>query len=461
MRKLSKSQFIYVCIISISTLLLVFSTAITAIGKSPFNKSFSNSTYIGPFDMTGLTTKEAQEKLELNLSELYSIFDVSLIYQDLTIKLPVELVDYDVISTLENAASGGENPIHTTVSAKGLKTILNQQLASVPLSDSSIKAIASGIEKKLESGFMPINIFLIDYVNASDLQETQFANATISMSNPSKAVLDLIEKLDSIRIESNSTFSMLEFLTASGNGLLNDEELTQVASVLYATVLQTNFQIEQRTISSRLPQVIQPGFEAAINKDLGLDFVFTNPNRTAYTVNISYQNSTLQTSLTGIELLYSYEPFVGTIEEYEPRTVRRFSSFVPVGQVKVESEGTKGVDVELLRTISHDGSIIHEETISTDFYAPLPKIEVHPLVEQAATSDANQSDANSSGAENNGTEQNVRKNEPTPEIPSNLDSETSVKDDKPKQPAKSNGQSKPNNKNDNEVEYDKGGNVIK
>lgn len=462
MKRLSKSQFIYLCIISICTLLLMFSTGITAIGKSPFSKGFSESTYIGPFDMTGLKNKQAQEKLELNLSELYSTIDVNLTFQDLTIKLPAEIVDYDVIATLENADSGEENPILTTVSVDGLKTILNQQLSTVQFSESSVRSIASGIEKKLESGFMPLHVFITDYMDASDLVETQFANATSSMNVPSKAVLDFITKLDSVRIDPLSTFSILNFINESGDGLLNDEELTQVASVLYATVLQTNFQVEERTNGSELPKFIQPGFEAAINKNLGLDFVFTNPNRTAYTLNVSYQNNTLQTSLTGIELLYSYEPFVGTFDEYEPRIVRRFSSFVPVGQVNVESEGRNGVDVELLRTITYLGSFIQEEMISSDFYAPLPKIELHPLIE-SSTADSNQSTTDSSQEENNGSESESQSNgnEPTTSTPTTSGSEVTDKEMKPKAPNSIEENTNPTDKDGNEIKYDKGGNIIK
>ena len=78
-------------------------------------------------------------------------------------------------------------------------------------------------------------------------------------------------------------------------------------------------------------------------------------------------------------LLYSYSPFVEQIESYEPKTVQQFSAFVPDGQVRVADEGRKGMEVDVHRTISYEGSVVVDEMISSDFYAPLPKIELHPL----------------------------------------------------------------------------------
>ena len=65
-------------------------------------------------------------------------------------------------------------------------------------------------------------------------------------------------------------------------GVVSDEELTVLASVLYSTILQTNFVIDERNIGSMLAPLAEPGFEAAINAQLGLDFMFTNPNKTTF-----------------------------------------------------------------------------------------------------------------------------------------------------------------------------------
>ena len=78
-------------------------------------------------------------------------------------------------------------------------------------------------------------------------------------------------------------------------------------------------------------------------------------------------------------LLYSYQPYIDQIQSYEQKTVKQFSAFVPNGQIRIADEGRKGMEVDVHRTISYEGAVVVDEMIASDFYAPLPKIEIHPL----------------------------------------------------------------------------------
>ena len=96
------------------------------------------------------------------------------------------------------------------------------------------------------------------------------------------------------------------------------------------------------------------------------------------------------------------------------------------------------MEVEVHRTISYEGSVVVEEMISSDFYAPLPKIELHPLKKDSQQTSGNSNEGTVDSQDNqnsadsqDGLESNVDKD------PSQLKEE-----------------------DEKEVQYDKGGNII-
>ncbi len=399
------------------------------------SKNFGDQTFVGPFDISRQKEQAVKEKLKADFITLQTDFAVDLTYQDITVALPPEVVTFDVEKTVEQSTSGKENPIIAIVSVDGLRTILSQQFSSILFTDDNIQSIATGIERELGTGIMPLNIHITDY---SDFTEVEIATSSIVVTEPSSSFVNLINALNGTEIASFATFSLFDFIKSNEIGLVSDEELTMLASVLYATILQTNFVIDERNIGSVLAPLTEPGFEAAINEQLGLNFIFTNPNKTAFQLQVQSTNGTIVSSIIGMPLLYTYSPFVGQLESFEPKTVQQFSAFVPDGQIRVADGGRKGMEVEVHRTISYEGSVVVDEMISSDFYAPIPKIELHPLKKDAQQTTGNSNEGTVDSQDNpgstaspNGLESNVDEN------PSQLQGE-----------------------DEKEVQYDKGGNII-
>ena len=148
------------------------------------------------------------------------------------------------------------------------------------------------------------------------------------------------------------------------------------------TILQTNFVVDERNISTTSCIFAEPGFEAAINKQLGLNFMFTNPNKTTFQLHVQLSIEQLFINYRNAFPLF-LSAICRAIESYEPKTVKQYSAFVPDGQVRIADEGRKGMEVDVHRTISYEGSVVVEEMISSDFYAPMLKIELHPLKKDA------------------------------------------------------------------------------
>ena len=399
------------------------------------SKDFGDQTFVGPFDISRQKEQAVKEKLKSDFITLQTDFAVDLTYQDITVALPAEVVTFDVEKTVEQSNSGKENPIIATISVDGLRTILSQQFSSILFTDDSIQSIATGIERELETGIMPLTVHITDY---SDFTEIEIATSSIAITEPSATFINLIDALNGAEIPSLATFSLFDFIKSNEIGRVSDEELTVLASVLYATILQTNFVIDERNIGSMLAPLTEPGFEAAINEQLGLNFIFTNPNKTAFHLNVKSANGTIVSSITGMPLLYSYSPIVGQLESFEPKTVQQFSAFVPDGQVHVADEGRKGMEVDVHRTISYEGSVVVDEMISSDFYAPMPIIELHPLKKDSQQIPGNSNDGTVDSQDNQDSADTLNG------LGSIVDKDSSqlkVEDEK-------------------EVQYDKGGNII-
>ncbi|WP_252502822.1 VanW family protein [Sporosarcina sp. Marseille-Q4943] len=355
------------------------SSGVFANNSFSIGRNFDNHTFVGPFNISNNKTKQAKLKLASDLTQLQSKAEVNLIYQDIKFFLRPETITFDIDMTLANANSGEDNPIIANVSREGLATVLGQELPRIHFTEDAIDLIAAGIEKELQTGIMPRNVHITDYLGVIEIPNEVVASSEYSIDAILPSSSKAIHALDSMVILPFESFSMMELLTSPEVGPLSDEEMTLLSSILYSAILQTNFHIDERNISSVISPNIQPGFEAAMNQTLGLDFKFTNPNKTEFNIRASWSAGVIHLSIEGQPFYYTYEPSISNIESYKPRTVRQYSAFVNDGQVVVSQEGNEGVEAVVTRTLSVDGQVVDTENISEDFYAPVHRIEIHPL----------------------------------------------------------------------------------
>lgn len=384
--------FLSVASLMVSFTILFSVLSSNALAKNPLSlgKNFSDHTYVGPFNISNNKTKQAKLKLASEFSELQTKIEVNLIYQDILFILPPETIKFDIDITLANANSGEDNPLIATVSREGLHTVLIQELPEIKFTESAIDSVAIGIEKELQTGIMPRNVYITDYLGTNMVPNEVVASSEYSIDGISPSLSKAINSLDASVIGPFESFSMMKLLTSPEVGPLTNEEMTLLSSLLYSAVLQTNFQIDERNISTVVPMDIQLGFEAAMNQTLGLDFKFFNPNKTKFTIWATWSEGTIRLSIEGKPFYYAYESSVSDIEIYQPRTIHQYSAFVNDGQVVVSQEGTEGVEAFVTRTLSVDGQLIDTENISEDFYAPIHRIEIYPLTESASDNMSNE-----------------------------------------------------------------------
>lgn len=409
-----------------------------------FGKRFGNHTYAGPFNLSKQSQQDAEVKLTSDLLSMQNNMQTDLEYQDTTFALPSELVEYNPSATIEQANSESENSLVTNVSEDGLRTLFEQQLPMLTVSESELTAIADGISEKLKSGIMPQSVTLTDYLE-SHQPTTDIATASIQVDGLTSPVMELLENLNGTVIEPDTPFSLLQFIEETQSELLDENELTLLASALYEATLKTNFWIEDRTIGQQLTSGVKPGFESAINLQLGIDYSMTNPNDTSYILSSDWSNGALSVGITGLPLRYEYEPYVAETNKFEPKTVVQYTEDLSTGQVNIAEPGRDGFEVIVERRILEDGAGLTTENVSDDFYPPVQRVEQRPLIEAEIPED-NTGDSNSDSPNGN-SEDNSDSNE---DGSSSDSGSNSSDDDGTDSPGKdSNSDSSNDNDNDN------------
>ncbi|WP_040286354.1 G5 domain-containing protein [Sporosarcina koreensis] len=393
----------FISIAGVSLLLFgIASTGSFAADQFLFGKRFGAHTYAGPFDLSNRTSRDAEIKLTSDLLGMQDNLQADLVYQDAKIPLPAELVTYDSSATVDRAQTEAENPLVASVSEDGLRALLAQELPMLQFSDSEVASIAQGISDKLSSGIMPQSVQLTEYLETTQPAVT-VASADVPTDGFSQQMLDVLDALDGVQLEPKEPFSLLAFIEETETGLLSDDKMTILASALYEAALRTNFWVEERTIRTELLDGVKPGFEAAIDRQLGLDFVLTNPNQTSYAIRSNWSGGALHVEYAGLPLRYAYEPYVAETNKYEPKTTVHYNKDLAAGRVDLLTEGRDGSEVIVQRKILEDGGLLTVEPVSEDFYPPVSRVEEHALARpETETPDSGGTDTGTPGSSADG-----------------------------------------------------------
>ncbi|WP_017381168.1 VanW family protein [Paenisporosarcina sp. TG-14] len=343
------------------------------------SKEFGDQTYIGPFDVSNLPEEEAAVTVQTGVKGWYDKAQVKIKLQDAIVPFPLEVVEFNTDSTLTSAQDGAKNELQFDVAEESVGTFLNQQFAPFVFSDEEIASATEAIRIQLASGRNNQTIDISSALFASTTIEATVSNVTFDTIETSVGIQNLLLALDGYAINSLTTFSLLDFIETADVGIVTEQDLTTVASILYASVLQTNFGVDERSIGPTVPASVPLGFEATINRELGVDFVFTNPNSTTFTLNFNNVGTSLNASITGLPLIYSYQTTLSNQEEYSPKTIKQYSSFVNQNTIRLKIAGANGVQVTVIKTIMSGEDVLETINISKDFYPPVHKVEVHPL----------------------------------------------------------------------------------
>ncbi len=339
-------------------------------------QTFGDNTYIGTTDVSNMEVTQAKLLFASQTETWRSTSNLQVTYQDAVADYPLDTVDILLDETLLNAEDGTQNDFRFQLSPDTTAAFLAKQFPVATFSEADVNAVNNKLAAALSDGQVQTRVTISDDTLAVDREVIASATFTHAIGSAEGSLI--ASELDGFVIEPGMQFSFLEFIETLPLIEITDEELTQIASAIYSSVLQSNLSVNERSIGSAVPLSVPIGQEAAINRQLDIDFVFTNPNESSVALNVTLDNSAVKAELSGLPLVYDYAIQTGAEEKVKPRLIKQFSAFVASGKV-VKEEGRNGMRVNVLRIISVDGNELEMEEVSTDFYPPVYKVEVYAL----------------------------------------------------------------------------------
>ncbi|PFA64572.1 hypothetical protein CN378_15435 [Bacillus sp. AFS015802] len=340
------------------------------------NEAFSEGTRIGNIDVSTLSYQEAEAQLNTEIDGWKGNHSLTVSYMETFIPVDSKLFHFDLAGSLQAAAQGGDSPL--LVSIKGLPSFLASHEVDTGMIDmealnQEMTQAASNLDTIDRN--LPIEDFFIQSDSIELISEVNMEGVPIT-----PGLQNLLEAYPKIEIGKTSPFSLLEFMDDEAFTGLSNQELSHFASSLYRLILPTNFEVIERHQGRVLPDDIDLGYEAYVNQEQGDDFIFTNPNNTAYTITFSRQGDTLTLTLTGVEMPYEITVEERNEQTFKPKLIKQYSPYVNKGEVKVKEEGRDGMKIEVWRSFeTKNGEVLKEERVSEDFYLPVYKEEIHSM----------------------------------------------------------------------------------
>lgn len=378
------------------------------------DNSLSEGTMVGGVDVSGKSENEAIQKVDEQLTEWLETTNMQLHFKEKSILLDNALFRFEISESVTTASIGQKNEVLVHIDNDAFEESMRQNFPSVNKNDLDIEKLHYALlknAKMLESG--KFDISLEDYLYTENLVKNELiSESIIQLENSSSALTRLTSKVRKIEIPLESQFSLVNFIIENG---LKSESPTlhnALASGIYELVLPTNFSIIERHISNEKPDYAKLGFEAKVDIEKNMDLIFTNMNQTSYFIELKQNGDSLLLSLTGPSFLNKYAIYTKDEQTFKPKTIKHFNPLLKKGQKTVEKEGKDGLLISVFREVYDEkGKLLKKESISEDFYPPIPQIEVYALIEKEAAQPATKFELDSEKDESVNTDENINSDE--------------------------------------------------
>jgi hypothetical protein len=344
------------------------------------NGSFKEGTSIASVDISGKSSEEATLLLEENINNWKKNTQIKVLFKDRELEIDNTFFSFEIMEVINDIRNGQVNPLIATLDTDNfLKTLasLSNEISIDTINVSRLQTDIQSSAVMLEPGnyTYPIEDYMIQSELLSDVVLGE-AIIPIEMDNPFEE--NLFDYFSTVEVPAHSQVSLLRLLEEKGIKQVATNDISLIATGIYEVILKTNFDIIERNISSELPSYAKLGYEAKVDLNKQIDFVFSNPNENRYLVEISRNDNYLHIYLKGPSLLDSYELAMENELSFKPKIIIQYNPLLGENEIKVKSEGKEGKLVKLVRNISDQkGELLRTETISEDFYAPVHRVEIH------------------------------------------------------------------------------------
>lgn len=357
-------------------------------GASAFNKLVNDQdimepgTTLGSLNISGKTKPEIKKLLEEEIVAWKQGTAINLTYKE--IENPAKDVDiqFQVEETLANVKSGQKNLVTVVIDQDTLVEAVYDTSISLSSEAVNTEQLANDISASatmLTAG--SYRFHLENYLDGVTAEDEIIAKAVIKTGKYTSEIKEIISLIQPVEIQGRTQFSLLNKLKdLQEDKTYSTGALSRIATGIYETILPTNFAIIERSVSTKLPSYANLGMEAKVNAKKNTDLVFSNINEDSYFLEFTQSGKNLNVVLKGKSFLNHYNVKKSAEKRYQPKTIIQFDSQLTSGQMNVTEPGKEGISIKITREISDEkGNLIETEEISEDFYAPIHRIEIHPL----------------------------------------------------------------------------------
>lgn len=448
-----KKSVSFITVITIMAVLLAMLLPNLIINQTVFAKGESST--IAGIDVSGLKEDELVSAIQEAVTK-WTSEPIIVTGGGTEVSIDPSILTFDVKGTIESYKAQVEKPWYAFWRKTPIIHIPLQVTASEDLK-SQIKSVSQWKFDETYNQVIAKAAYLkgheVEAVveDLSFLEEERIALSMETIPEEAIGVADLVSMLDNLVINPDQTVSLLETFGQYAD-IANQEAQDFVASLVYHTVLQTDYEIIERSSQKRVPTYLQAGFEALVDKSQKLDLQFVNHSEQPSKYSATIEGSTLKLELTAQVAEVTATPRVRTDKIVKPKIITRYSPKLLLTQQKVIQNGEEGLRVFVYRSISKNGSL-EEELVSRDYYPPVNRIVMKSSREPITTT----------GATGSGT------TSPTPSTPTDSDLQVDLNGDGlPDEdstgsnlPPSSADNLKPGEKLPDGSYYDKGGNLVK
>jgi vancomycin resistance protein YoaR len=373
--------------------LITFSQAATFAYESFFfNKNvFPKGTVVGTVSVADLSKEEAIQRVSKKVADWKQSAAITLLYDGKEANVPIDLFSFAVKESVQRAVNGKRSPLLVSVDENALRSVLEKLAGntfSEWLDEQALKQQLISIAASLQPS---AQLALMSYAKMEQKQETVISKAMVAVGQHEAELRSWLSRHSSITIGEKQMFSLLDYMKEQGETISSDA-LTILASAIYEAILPTNFEVIERHTSTALPANIRPGFEARVEEG-ERDFIFFNPNDSAYTLQLTIEANQLKVSCIGFPFIHKYAIKVDPIEYYEPKTVVQYSAMLKPDEKRVKQEGKQGMLVRVHKEIyDWNNQLLETELVAEDFYPPVHTVVVRGLKNEMPNGENSQED---------------------------------------------------------------------
>ena len=341
------------------------------------------NTMVGGVQVGGLRISAAETTIEKEIDAWKRQSEIQFVYFDQQIVLPHHAIEFLTRENVQVASKTGTSELTPLVSIAVLEQLLNDQIYDLK-EKLALDELKFDIQEKITSLATAEATFnLTDYLREDyQVAEVTVAEALVSPIESSLFLRSWVQALDGFVIEPRQRFSLLQALESQGQAVMKSEDLNMLATGVYQSLMQTNFQLIERNIGRVLPDYVELGYDAVATPG-SMDLQFYNPNYYSYELKLTFEARTLRVSVIGKPFPFTYQLKTTDARVVEPRKVVQFSENRRIGDKQIIREGKNGYFVRIYQVIyNQNNELMKEILIAEDYYPPIHKVEEWSLYEQ-------------------------------------------------------------------------------